>query len=426
MATTGLSQARRLMIYLGESDSWRGRSLYMSILETLRKSDIAGATVTRAIAGYGAHSRIRTQTMEIFSTDLPIVISVVDTPANIERALSLVGPMVREGLITVEDVEIFKYAHRFLQPLPADQPVSRFMTRSVTHVHLDTPAREVVMLLLGQLFRALPVVNDEDRVVGIITEGDLLRNAGLPTHLSIGARLEAEDLQAFLAQVSQDKTARQIMSSPAKVARDDESLGHVVQRMLDDQLKRLPVVDDNGRLLGMISRIDVLRAVVGADDGRPEPALPPVAGRTLGEIMSTRLPAVNIHDDLADVLQQMLQTDLRRVIVLDEHGKPAGVITDSDLVARVGAPLRRTVLQALVARVLGGISRGQATAIDLMSEHVLSAPAEMTVVEAINLMLSAGRKRLVVVDAAGRAVGLVDRQMLLAATLNATSAPDGE
>ncbi len=418
-------QARRLMIYLGESDSWRGRSLYMTILETLRKSDIAGATVTRAIAGYGAHSRIRSQMMEVLSTDLPIVITVVDTPANIDRALSLVGPMVREGLITVEDVEIIKYAHRFLQPLPADQPVSRFMTRSVTSVKLDASAQEVVKLLLSQLFRALPVVDDDNRVVGIITESDLLRNAGLPVHLSVGARLETDDLREVLAQVSQEKTAGQIMTSPVKTARADEALGYVVQRMLDQQLKRLPVVDETGHLIGMISRLDVLRAAAGDGGGQPEQAPPPATGRTLGEIMSTRLPVVHIYDDLADVLQQVLQTDLRRVIVLDEQGKPAGVITDSDLAARVGAPLRRSVLQALAARVLGEVGRGHAVARDLMSEHVLSAPADLTVVEAINRMLSAERKTLVVVDEAGFAIGLVDRQTLLAATLNAppTSKP---
>ena len=161
------------MIYLGESDSWRGRSLYLSILETLRKSGVAGATVTRAIAGFGAHSRIRTTTSEILSLDLPIVISVIETPANVDRVLALVSPMVREGLITVEDVEIVKYTHRYLQPLPADLPVSQFMSRSITSVTEDTLARPIVELLLGKLFKALPVVDVERRVVGIITDGAL-------------------------------------------------------------------------------------------------------------------------------------------------------------------------------------------------------------------------------------------------------------
>src|SRR5512144_3270973 len=125
---------KRLSIYLGESDSWRGRSLYMSILETLRRGGIAGATVTRGVAGYGAHSRIRTDAIERLSMDLPILITVVDSPEAIDQAISLIKPMVREGLITVEPIEIVKYVHRYLQPLPADRPVSAVMTADVVTV----------------------------------------------------------------------------------------------------------------------------------------------------------------------------------------------------------------------------------------------------------------------------------------------------
>ncbi len=191
------TEARRLTIYLGESDSWRGRSLYMSILETLREAGIAGGTVTRALAGYGAHSRIRTQTIEVLSMDLPIVIAVIDTPENIDRALTLISPMVREGLITLEDVRIVKYTHRYLQPLPADRPVSEVMTRQITSVKPETPARQVVELLLGKLFKAVPVVDERGRVIGVITDRDLLGKAGMPARLAVGERLDADNLRAF-------------------------------------------------------------------------------------------------------------------------------------------------------------------------------------------------------------------------------------
>jgi CBS domain-containing protein len=411
-------RARRLNIYLGESDSWRGHSLYMSILETLRKSGIAGATVTRAIAGFGAHSRIRTSSIEVFSMDLPIVISVIDTPENIERALALVGPMVREGLVTVEDVTIVKYTHRYLHPLPADQPVAAIMTREVTTVTPDTPIREVVELLLGKLFKAVPVVDHRRHVVGIISDGDLLRNSGMPVHLSVGERLEADDLREFLSNVSQDKTAQEIMTSPVMTAREDEALGYVVQRLLQHRLKRMPVVDAEGKLVGMVSRLDILRAASGAGAGSQEQAPSPHPGRTLGEVMSPKVPTVHINDDLADVLRNMLEADIRRVVVLDEQEKPIGVIIDGDLVARVSPTLRRNVLQSLAARVMGTeVSRGQATAQELMSENVLSTAPNTTVVEAINLMLREGRKQLVVVNDEGQPVGIVDRQTLLAATM---------
>lgn len=410
--------AKRLLIYLGESDSWRGHSLYMSILETLRKSGIAGGTVTRAIAGFGAHSRIRTNQIEVLSTDLPIVITVVDVPENIERALKLVSPMVREGLITVEDVEIVKYTHRYLQPLPADLPAAEIMTRGVTTVAPETPARQVVELLLGQMFKAVPVVDAQRRVAGIITGSDLLRLAGMPARLAIGERLQAEDLRDFLDHIRQEKTAQDIMTHPVETVREDESLGHIAQRLLEKNLKRLPVVDADGKLVGMISRLDILRAAAGNGAGKQEQAPVPHPGQTIGEVMSTRIPTVYANDDLSDVLKQMLQTDVQHVIVLDEQGKPAGVITDGDLVARVSPAVRRSVLQALIARVVGSeVSRGYATARDLMSERVLSAPEATPVVEAIEMMLRESRKRIVVINEQGYPIGIVDRQTLLAASL---------
>lgn len=410
--------ARRLMIYLGESDSWQGRSLYMEILETLRKSEIAGATVTRAVAGFGAHSHIRTQTIEVLSTDLPIVISVIDTPDNIERALALVSPMVREGLITVEAVEIVKYGHRYLQLLPADMVVAKVMTRDVTTVTPETSARRVVELLLGKLFKAVPVVDNQRHVVGIISNDDLLREAGMPARLGVGERLETDDLRDFLFQVSQEKTARQIMTEPVVTAREDETLGFAVRRMLERGLKRMPVVDARGRLVGMLSRLDILRAVGGETGGQPEHAPQHQYGRTIGDVMSSQIPVVRVNDDLADILQKTLQANVHYVIVLDERETPVGIITDSDLVARVSPALRRNILQTLAARVMGtDVKRGQATARELMSEKVLTASPETPVIEAVNLMLREGRKRLVVIDENGRPIGMVDRQALLAASL---------
>ena len=415
------SQAKRIMIYLGESDSWRGRSLYMSILETLRKSGIAGATVTRAIAGFGAHSRLRSSTTEILSMDLPIVISVIETPENADRVLTLVSPMVNEGLITVEDVEIVKYTHRYLQPLPADRPVGEVMTRQVTTVRPNTPAREIVELLLGRLFKAVPVVDENSRVVGIITDSDLLRKAGMPAHLGIGERLDTDNLQEFLAQIRSDQTAAEIMTTPVVTAEEDEALGHLVNRLLEHKLKRMPVVEKSGKLVGLISRLDILRTVAGQEPAAQELAPSPHPGQTIGEIMSPQIPIVHVHDDLADVLQQMIQSEIKRVIVLDEQEKPVGIITDGDLVERVSETLRRNVLQAFISRVIGAnVRRGQATADNLMSQNVLSVPKDTTLVEAISLMLREGRKRLVVVDEAGYCIGIVDRQTLLAASLGAS------
>jgi CBS-domain-containing membrane protein len=417
MSITGTG--KRMTIYLGESDSWRGRSLFMSILETLRKAGIAGATASRGLAGFGAHSHLHTAAIERLSMDLPVIISVIDTTENVDRALALVRPMVREGLITLEEVEIVKYSHRYLQPLPADRPVSEIMTRDVTSVNADTPAIEIVKLLLGEtLFKAVPVVDDKNHVIGIITYGDLLRKAGMPSRLSVGERFSEADLHEYLSKVRSEKTASEIMTIPVLTAQKDEAVGHVVNRMVERGLKRVPVVDDKDRLVGMLSRLDVLRAIAGNGPQAPEHAPPPRAGRTVGDLMTPDVPIVYTSDDLVDVLDKVLKADIKRVVVLDEEGRPVGIITDGDLVTRVGPVERRNVLAALAARVVGAdMRRFNITAQQLMSENILSAPPSATIPEAISLMLREGRRRLVVVDEHGRPIGIVDRQTLMAASL---------
>lgn len=103
-------EAKRLRIYIGESDQWHGQPLADAIVQRCRKEGLAGATVFRGIQGYGANSRIHTTHILALSTDLPVVIEVVDKPDRIEQILPALDEMVTEGLITQEDVHIIKYA----------------------------------------------------------------------------------------------------------------------------------------------------------------------------------------------------------------------------------------------------------------------------------------------------------------------------
>lgn len=98
-----------LRIYIGESDQWHHRPLHQAIIELVRKEGLAGATVIRGIAGYGANSRLHTTRILRLSEDLPIVIEVIDRPERIEAVLPKLNDMVCEGLITVTDTEVVFY-----------------------------------------------------------------------------------------------------------------------------------------------------------------------------------------------------------------------------------------------------------------------------------------------------------------------------
>ena len=98
-----------LRVFIGESDTWHGKPLYQAIVQRLRSEGLAGATVLRAIEGFGAKSHLHTSRLLRLSEDLPLVIEVVDTEANIERALPLLDEMVADGLVTLEKVRVVMY-----------------------------------------------------------------------------------------------------------------------------------------------------------------------------------------------------------------------------------------------------------------------------------------------------------------------------
>ncbi len=98
--------AKKVTVYIGESDRWAGKPLYMAILEVLKAADCAGATVTRGVAGFGAHSRIRTATIVDLSPDLPLIVEWVDDPGRVERVMPKLIEMVAEGMITCSEVEV--------------------------------------------------------------------------------------------------------------------------------------------------------------------------------------------------------------------------------------------------------------------------------------------------------------------------------
>lgn len=98
-----------LRIFIGENDKCEGLPLYEWIVRKARESGLAGATVLRGLEGYGAHSRLHTAKILRLSSDLPIVVEIVDTEERIESFLPLIDGAVREGLATVERVEVHFY-----------------------------------------------------------------------------------------------------------------------------------------------------------------------------------------------------------------------------------------------------------------------------------------------------------------------------
>jgi CBS domain-containing protein len=143
------------------------------------------------------------------------------------------------------------------------------MSKPVISVHPDTPLREVARLLLDKKISAVPVVDNNGTLIGMVSEGDLIRpdraarEAWRQSWLEIFAEGEplAPELLAWLQ--SQNHNARAVMSAPAVTVTEDTELGEIARVLITHRIKRVPVVRD-GRVTGIVARDDLLRALASS------------------------------------------------------------------------------------------------------------------------------------------------------------------
>jgi PII-like signaling protein len=107
MKTEG--SGKLLRIFIGESDRRGYQPLYTAIVEAARKAGLGGATVFKGIEGYGGHSVVHAARVFDLSSDLPVLIEIVDSEERIRAFLPQLDEMVGEGMVTIESVEIIAY-----------------------------------------------------------------------------------------------------------------------------------------------------------------------------------------------------------------------------------------------------------------------------------------------------------------------------
>jgi CBS domain-containing protein len=143
--------------------------------------------------------------------------------------------------------------------------VADVMTTRVVTVAATTPFKEIVVELLAERrISALPVVDAAGRVLGVVSEGDLLRKQEQPHAADQVPLLRFGWRRAARAKAT-GAVARELMTTPAVAIGPDATLAEAARRMLRRGIRRLPVVDTDGRLLGLVSRADLLGVFLRSD-----------------------------------------------------------------------------------------------------------------------------------------------------------------
>lgn len=139
------------------------------------------------------------------------------------------------------------------------------MTTDVATVAEETPYRDIVEILAARRVSAVPVIDAFEHVVGVVSEADLMRKVEFAGDDSIRHLFEGRRQRLARAKAGGDR-ARDLMTTPAVTAMAETSIVAAARRMDDENVKRLPVVDELGRLVGIVTRSDLLRVYQRPDE----------------------------------------------------------------------------------------------------------------------------------------------------------------
>ena len=410
----GSSTGRCVRVYVGETDQVGHTPRYQAMLEYLRREGAAGATVVRGIAGFGANSQVHTATVLRLSMDLPVVLTWIDAPARVERLLPGLIELAGSGIVTVDDVRVASYGGRRVEQFRFDLRVRDAMTAEVVSATPSMTVREAVERLVGRGFRALPVVADGGQLAGMVTNRDLVERGGLEARVELLGAMAPEARAGILERLDPARTVADVMTAAPVSIRASDTLARATHLMAERQLKRLPVVDDGGKLVGIVSRMDILRAAGETFPREPSAALDHAGARTLAEIMRADAPTVAVDADLAALVDAVTSTRLNRAIVLDAERHVVGVISDADVLAMVDPAVDTGIVSSLM-RTAGRSVRGHTTPTALVTRPAIIGGPDMPIADAARAMVEQARKVLCVVDAEGRFLGIVDRADVLRA-----------
>jgi len=421
-------KGKELTIFFGESDQYHHQALHMAIVEMLRREGCSGATAVRGVAGFGASSLIHTAAILRLSMDMPVMITVVDRPERIDRILTPLREMAPSALITIQEVEVVQSGAPFKEGLP-DVKVSEVMRSEVATVHPDSPITAVVELLLEKDFTAVPVVDDQGKVVGMVSDNDLLTRGGMNVTISLKKATDLDYVRELHQSLENPgHKVSEVMTRDVVTVAPDAILGRAARLMAEKLLKRLPVVDSDEKLVGILGRLDILNTIAAVHLPQWHPEAHPVGGQaTVADVMTRDVPTVHESAGLDEIFDLLVSSSHKRVVIVDDQRHVAGIIADSDLISRVSRENWPGVMEVLISKVPIGKISGAArkhvqklrarSARDLMTRNVITVHEKMPVASALALSAEKRVKRLPVVDAAGALVGIVGRTEMMRALL---------
>lgn len=305
-----------------------------------------------------------------------------------------------------------------------ERPIRAVMAPNPVTIQADSTLDQIITLMLKTNIRSLPVINSDRKLCGIITDYDLIHRGQVGLRLGLLANLDPSIPQQ-IPPLNENGTLRAhaIMNPQVISVAPQQPLQEAVRLMQNHHLKRLPVVNHHGRVVGIITRSDILRVLSLIQ-------LPPVWGvvesqpiggaeRPVSDLTYDPPITVEQNTPLDNLIQTMLQSTQQRLIVV-RNQQVVGIISDGDLLTRITPEQRLRVAEAFTTQStqnLYNASQSLPIAANIMTSPVIAITPDTTIQEALRLMIEHQIKRIPVLNNQGHALGMIGRSSLLQALI---------
>jgi CBS domain-containing protein len=419
---------RIITVFTTEQAKHKGKPLSTELVERVSNLHIAArCIVCRGIAGCLENGEIATHGIEVLSFNMPLKIEIVFPAAELQCLLPIIDEIVTEGIAMIQEMD--SLVHRVnARLLPTNLRVMDIMTPNPRTVSLTATAADVIRILLSGTFNGLPVVDERNHPVGIVTQGDLIQRAGMPIRLGILRDLGKDNADVVMQQL-ESKRVSEIMTQPVATVHEDMPVRQAVELMLQKGLKRMPVISKEGILTGMLARLDIFKTVTqNSPDwaGISSHGIEVKHARLAADIMCRDVHKVETSTSIEEVMRMIDDSELQRVAVVDAANRLLGMISDRDLLKlfsghKVGIWDRiasRLTFSAMGQRHKAAIEDARKrTAGEIMRTDIVSVREETSLDEVVRLMTSKQLKRLPVTGPHGELLGVISRDAVLRAGL---------
>jgi CBS domain-containing protein len=318
-------------IYTSEDMHWKNKPLHLAIIEMVRNQKAAArCIVTRGMEGCYENGEIASSRFEVWSLRMPLKIEIILPETELAPILSHLKEMVTDGVVTVRESNCI--SHRSEKHLiPRNLIVKDVMSGEPIAAKPDSSISDIIRLFISKGFNSIPIVNEENKPIGIITETDLIKKANLPIRLGLLSHFE-DKINDLLSNYGK-LTAQEIMSTPLHSISEDEYLAKAVDMLLKYNIKRLPVVAKNGFLNGILTIYDIFQTVSEhvPDTRNIQKHIDLANVKVVEDVVITECPKVLSDTAIEEVLKIIDGSPLHSVAVVNSTGKLLGLIFDHDL-----------------------------------------------------------------------------------------------